>query len=129
MSPLLVGEGNKTTRLRYLPIIAILVIAAALRLQNLHAIQHNIDQAYPIWQALMTLDRGVWPVIGQNTSILIPNPTLTGYLLIPWVALTRSPLGPYLFVITLNTLAVWLAYRASALLIGHQRALMAAFFM
>jgi 4-amino-4-deoxy-L-arabinose transferase-like glycosyltransferase len=112
-------------------LIAILVLAAALRFQNLHAIQHNVDHAYPIWQALTTLDRGEWPIIGQNTSVLIPNPVLTGYLLIPWVALTRSPIGPYLFVITLNTIAVWLAYQASVMLLENdrRRALIASFLM
>ena len=43
--------------------------------------------------------------------------------------LTRSPIGPYLFVITLNTLAVWLAYRAAVMLLDERRALIAAFLM
>ncbi len=110
-------------------LLAILLVAAMLRFQNLPAIEHNVDHAYPIWQALMTLDRGVWPVTAQGTSVLFANPALTGYLFIPWVALTRSPIGAYLFVISLNTLAVWLAYRAAAILLGERRALVAAFLM
>jgi 4-amino-4-deoxy-L-arabinose transferase-like glycosyltransferase len=110
-------------------LLAILLIAAALRFQNLNAIEHNVDHAHPIWQALATLDRGVWPVTAQGTSVLFANPALTGYLLLPWVALTRSPIGPYLFVITLNTLAVWLTYRAAAMLLDERRALIAAFLM
>src|SRR5579862_5877790 len=104
-------------------------IAVILRFQNIGAIQHNVDHAYPIWQALQTLDRGVFPVIGQGTSVLFANPALTGYLLLPWVALTRSPIGAYLFVIALNTLAVWLAYRAAAQLHDPDRALIFAFLM
>jgi hypothetical protein len=110
-------------------LLAILFIAAVLRFQNLNAIEHNVDHAYPIWQGLMTLDRGVWPVTAQGTSVLFANPALTGYLFLPWVALTRSPIGPYLFVITLNTLAVWLAYHAAVTLLDERRALIVAFLM
>lgn len=112
-----------------LPLLAILLLAALLRLQNLHAIEHNVDHAYPIWQALSTLDRGAFPVTAQGTSVLFDNPALTGYLFIPFVALTRSPFGPYLFVIALNTLAVWFAYRAAVALLDERRALIAAFLL
>lgn len=104
--------------------LIIVCIAAALRLQNLEAIEHNVDHAYPIWQALNTLERGALPVLGQGTSVLFANPALTGYLYIPALLIVRSPYAPYLLVIALNTLAVALAYRAmryvdeSAALIG-----------
>jgi 4-amino-4-deoxy-L-arabinose transferase-like glycosyltransferase len=104
--------------------LAIVCIAAALRLQNLEAIEHNVDHAYPIWQALNTLENGTLPVLGQGTSVLFANPALTGYLYIPALLIVRSPYAPYLLVIALNTLAVALAYRAmrhvdaSAALIG-----------
>ncbi len=110
-------------------LVLILAVAALLRFQNVHAIEHNVDQAYPIWQALMTIDRGVFPVVGQGTSVLFANPALTGYLFVPFVALTRSPLGPVLFAILLNTLAVWFAYRAASLLLDPHRALIAALLM
>jgi 4-amino-4-deoxy-L-arabinose transferase-like glycosyltransferase len=110
-------------------LLAILLIAAVLRFQNLNAIEHNVDHAYPIWQALMTLDRRAWPVTAQGTSVLFANPALTGYLFMPWVALIRSPIGPYLFVVALNTLAIWLAYRAAAMLLDERRALIATFLM
>jgi 4-amino-4-deoxy-L-arabinose transferase-like glycosyltransferase len=104
--------------------LAIVCIAAVLRLQNLEAIEHNVDHAYPIWQALNTLENGALPVLGQGTSVLFANPALTGYLYIPALLIVRSPYAPYLLVIALNTLAVALAYRAmrrvdeSAALIG-----------
>jgi hypothetical protein len=110
-------------------VAAILALAALLRFQNLHAIEHNVDHAYPVWQALTTLERGAWPVTAQGTSVLFANPALTGYLYVLPVALARSPLGPYLLVIMLNTLGVWFAYRAGALLIGAPRALIAAFLL
>jgi 4-amino-4-deoxy-L-arabinose transferase-like glycosyltransferase len=110
-------------------LVVIMFIAAFLRAQYLLQIEHNVDQAYPIWQALQTLDRGVFPLAGQGTSVLFANPTLTGYLLLPFVGITRSPLGAYVFTIALNTLGVLLAYRAIKGLLGERPALIAAALM
>ena len=109
--------------------LALFVLAALLRFSYLSEIEHNVDQAYPIWQALNTLERGQWPLVGQGTSVLFANPALTGYLYLPFVALTRSPLGAYLLVIALNSLAVPMAYRAVRSLLGHSAALVAAVLM
>lgn len=117
-----------TRRNDFWPLV-IVVIAAFLRFNYLGEIQHNVDQAYPVWQALRTLEHGEWPVVGQGTSVLFANPALTGYLYLPFVALTRSALGAYLLVITLNTLAVLLAYRAVKGLLGTMPALVAAALM
>jgi 4-amino-4-deoxy-L-arabinose transferase-like glycosyltransferase len=104
----------------------ILAVALLARFRYLTQIEHNIDHAYPVWQALRTLDRGIFPLTGQATSVLFDNPALTGYLFIPAVALTRSPLGVYLFVVSLNWLGVLLAYRAARSLLGSRLALIAA---
>ncbi len=66
-------------------------MAALLRAQYLLQIEHNTDHAWPIAQALRTLDHGDLPLIGQGTSVLFASPPLTGYLYLPWLALTRSP--------------------------------------
>jgi 4-amino-4-deoxy-L-arabinose transferase-like glycosyltransferase len=115
-------------RLKVWP-LALFVLAALLRFSYLSEIEHNVDQAYPIWQALNTLERGQWPLVGQGTSVLFANPTLTGYLYLPFVAFTRSPLGAYLLVIALNSLAVPLAYKAVRGLLGHRPGLIAAVLM
>ncbi len=107
----------------------ILAVALILRFRYLLQIEHNTDYAYPIWQAMQTIDRGIFPLAGQGTSVLFANPPLTGYLMIPFVALTRSPLGAYLLVIGLNTLGVWCCYRAARTLIGVRPALLAAALM
>ena len=107
----------------------IMLTAAFLRVRLLMQIEHNIDHAYPVWQALMTLDRGVFPLIGQQTSVLFANPPLTGYLFLPLVALIRLPLAPYLLVIPLNTLGVLLGYRSMRALIGRNGALLGAALM
>jgi hypothetical protein len=102
-----------------------MIIAAFLRFHHLLDIEHNVDHAYPIWQALTTLDKGVFPLAGQGTSVLFANPALTGYLYLPFIAITRSPLGAYVLVITLNTLGVFLAFRAAKGLLGIRPALVA----
>lgn len=107
----------------------ILLTAAFLRSHYLLQIEHNIDHAYPVWQALDTLEHGTFPLIGQSTSVLFANPALTGYLYLPLVALTRSPIASYILVIALNTLAVLLAFRAVRGLIGMKPALIAAALM
>lgn len=107
----------------------ILVIAAFLRAHYLLQIEHNIDHAYPVWQALDTLEHGSLPLTGQSTSVLFANPALTGYLYLPLVAFTRSPIAPYILVIALNTLAVMLAFRAVRGLLGTMPALIAATLM
>ena len=104
----------------------ILLLAALLRAAYLLQIEHTIDHAYPIWQALSTLESGSLPLVGQSTSVLFANPALTGYLYLPLIALTRSPLSAYILVIALNTLAVLLAFRAIRALLGTPAALVGA---
>ena len=50
-----------TTRQRTL-LLLIMLVAAFLRTEYLLQIEHNVDHAYPIWQALQTLDRGALPL-------------------------------------------------------------------
>jgi 4-amino-4-deoxy-L-arabinose transferase-like glycosyltransferase len=105
----------------------ILLMGVWLRFQHLGAIESNLDQAYPVWQALNTLDSGHWPLIGQGTSVLFANPPLTGYIFLPFIALTRLHLSVYLVTLTFNTLAIWLTYRALRWLVGTRPALVGAF--
>jgi 4-amino-4-deoxy-L-arabinose transferase-like glycosyltransferase len=100
----------KLTKTDLFLITGLLFLAAFLRFQHFGAIEHNIDRAYPIWQALRTLDQGIFPVTAQGTSVLFDNPALMGYLLLPATALTRTPVGAYIFVILFNWLAVALVY-------------------
>jgi len=113
------------SRTEQLLLALILLVGVWLRFQHLGAIEYNIDQAYPIWQALRTLDTGHWPLTGQGTSVLFDNPPLTGYLYLPIVALTRQPLAVYVFTIALNTLAIWLVWRALARLLDTRAAMVA----
>lgn len=115
-----------TPGLRHILLAAILAVGAWLRFQHLGAIEYNVDQAYPIWQAIRTLRDGALPLVGQGTSVLFANPPLTGYLYIPVMALFRAPIAAYVFTLILNTFAIWLAYRALERLLGPRAALVGA---
>ncbi len=106
-------------------ILLITIVGVWLRFQRFGAIEVNIDQAYPIWQALMTLETGALPLIGQGTSVLFANPPLTGYLFVPVLAVVRHPAAPFVFTLMLNTLALPLVYRALRRQIGTRPALVA----
>jgi hypothetical protein len=114
------------TRLQLAGLVVIMLMAAGLRAAHLGLIEHNVDHAYPIWQALTTLDRGAWPLAGQGTSVLFANPPLTGYLFLPGLALTRSPISAYGLVIALNTLGLYLAFAVARRLVNTPVALLAA---
>ena len=115
--------------MRHLPVFAVVLLAALLRAANLLQIEHNVDHAYPVWQALRTLHVGEWPILGQWTWLPLPHPALTGYLYAPLLALTQTALSAYVLVIALNTLAVYLAYRALRGLLNPSAALVAALLM
>ncbi len=114
------------SRIERAALALILAVGAWLRIQRWGAIEYNIDQAYPVWQALRTLERGALPLAGQGTSVLFANPPLTGYFYVPLLAVWRHPLMAYALTIGLNTLAVWLAYRALERLLGARAALIGA---
>jgi 4-amino-4-deoxy-L-arabinose transferase-like glycosyltransferase len=110
---------------RYL-LIVIMLLASWLRLHYLLQIEHNLDHAYPIWQALRALTYGDFPLVGQLTSVLFANPPLTGYLFAPIIALTQSLTAIYVVIIALNITGVYFTYRAGTLLLGAKVGLIAA---
>lgn len=96
---------------------AVFVLALIVRFRYLLLIEHNVDHAYYVGQALRTLDEGYLPVIGQATSLQFPNSAFLGYLYVPLMALTRHVLSVYVFVIALNSLGAAFIFK-SARLIG-----------
>lgn len=88
-------------------------LALVVRLRDLLLIEHNVDHAYYIGQALRTLYEGYLPIIGQATSLQFPNSAFLGYLYLPWMALTHHVLSAYVFVIALNSLGAVFMYRSA----------------
>jgi hypothetical protein len=106
--------------------LLLFALALGLRLLYLDQIEHNVDEAYPIAQALLTIERGELPLLGQGTSVLFANPPLAGYLYVPLLAVVRSPLIVYLAVIALNSLGVVLSFYAIRVLFGTAAGLIGA---
>ena len=109
--------------------ILIFALAFILRFWALSDTKFNIDQIYPVWQGLSTLQSGTFPLAGQGTSVLFANPTLTGYFFAPFLILGPTPYVPFVVTILLNTIAVWLAYRALYRIMGFEIAIMAMLLM
>lgn len=100
----------------YLLTWLLFLAALVVRFRYLLWIEHNVDHAYYIGQALRTLDEGYLPIIGQATSLQFPNSAFLGYLYVPLLALTRNLLSVYVLVIALNSLGVVFIFRAARLL-------------
>ena len=112
-------------RIDHYLLIAILLLASALRYHYLFQIEHNLDHAYPIWQALRSLSQGDLPLVGQLSGVLFSHPPLTGYFYIPIIALTHSLTAIYIVIIAFNIIGVYLTYRAGTLLLGAKVGLIA----
>jgi 4-amino-4-deoxy-L-arabinose transferase-like glycosyltransferase len=110
-------------------LFGVLFVAVVLRWQYFLQIEHNVDHAHSVWQALRTLHYGDLPIIGLQSSVLVPHPALMGYLFIPLIGLTRSIIAVYMAIIALNTLAVFITYRALKPMISTNGALIAAALM
>jgi hypothetical protein len=107
-------------------LMAILIVGTFLRFQHFGDIVFDREQSYPIWQALKTLDNGQFPLAGQDISDIFPHPPLMGYIFLPFLVIGRDFIVIYLVTLTLNSLAMWLAYRGLQWLIGTQPALIGA---
>lgn len=105
---------------------AIVLVAAWLRGHYLLQIEHNVDHAYYIGQALRTLQAGHWPLVGQDTSLAFPNAAWLGYVYLPFLALVQTPLAAYLPVMALNLLGVLLTYRIGRDMLSVRAGLVAA---
>lgn len=106
-------------------ILGISFVAMVARFAYLLQIEHNVDHAYSVGQALTTLATGAMPLVGQATSLQFPNGALLGYLYLPLLAFLPSVLILYVVVIGLNSLAVYLTYRTTRLLYSTQAGLWA----
>ena len=104
----------------------VLLIGATLRFANLGLIPHSYDASYPIADALRILDGHTLPLVGQPSSTFLDNPPLMGYLQALPLLVWRSPWAVYLFIISLNTLAIILVYQVTGSLLGKVVAFFAA---
>ncbi len=105
----------------------ILLTGVALRFMQLGQIRYSYDQSYPAYQALGLLDGGVWPLIGQPSSVFLDNPALMPYLQALPLWLFRSPWAVQAFILIFNCAAVWFVWRVATDLLGRRAGWVAAF--
>jgi 4-amino-4-deoxy-L-arabinose transferase-like glycosyltransferase len=91
-------------------LIAILLLAVLLRIAWPGITEFKYDEATVARAALGLIHHGVWPTHGVTSSLGIPHPPLTAYLLAIPFALTRNPALAAAFMGVLGVLAVWLTY-------------------
>ncbi len=108
-------------------LLVILALGTAFRFCNLGLVRHSYDDSYPAYDALRMLDAHRLVLIGQPSSISLNNPVLMSYLQAVPLLIWRSPWAVYLFIITLNSIAVWFVYRSAQRLLGNDAALLCAF--
>lgn len=99
-----------TRHLSTVALIAILLLAAFLRLWNLDATEFKYDEATVCNLAAQFVDTGLPPVRGMGSSVGIDNPPLMIWLMSLPVLLSRDPLIASGFVALLNVVAVWGCY-------------------
>ena len=91
-------------------LVAVLALAAALRLWNLSATEFKFDEARVANLAAHFVDSGIPPLRGMGSSTGIDNPPLAVYLMSVPALVSRDPLIATAFVALLNVAAVWGCY-------------------
>ena len=97
----------------------ILLLSLVVRFMQLGLIPYTYDQSYPAYQALALLDGGVWPLVGQPSSVFLDNPALMPYLQALPLLLYRSPVAVQFFVLAVNSTAIWFVWRLATDLLGR----------
>jgi len=85
------AHAERATTVRRALLVAIILLAAALRLTRLGLIEFKYDEATTARNALAVVREGDLPVVGMISSQGPRNPALMSYLLAPPFALSRDP--------------------------------------
>lgn len=120
-------RGALRVRLSLLAFLAVLGVGAAFRFADLGLVRHSFDDSYPGYDAIRMLDGQGLVLRGQPSSVFLDNPPLMAYLQAIPLLVVRSPWAVYVFVVGLNTAALWFVYRTGRELMGEAAGLTAAF--
>lgn len=107
-------------------LLAILVVAAALRLAWPGIVEFKLDEATVARAALAFAHEGIWPTLGQTTSMGFPNPPLSIYVQALPYAISRNPAIAVVFLGSLGVLAAALSYVLGKRAFDHRVGLIAA---
>lgn len=111
---------------RWLAVMALMLVAVALRVLDMAEFKGNVDHAYPIYQALTAQATGQWPGLGQITSVALSNPPGMTYVVAGAWLLGEHQFVVHVWVALLNALAVPLTFVAGRRVVGRPMALSAA---
>ncbi len=104
----------------------ILALAFGVRIAGLPALRHNYDHSFPIAQAVLWRERGLWPIVGQRSTLGFPASPLISWLIAPALGIGPGPWLPHYMAVALDTLAVALVYRTARVIAPAWLARMAA---
>ncbi|MBI2910919.1 MAG: glycosyltransferase family 39 protein [Chloroflexi bacterium] len=125
-SPLRSSVGSRAQPAELAALLAILGLAAFLRLSHLDLVEFKSDEATMLNMALDWLDNGRWPLAGIASSTGLVNPPAMVYLDALPLLLKRDAAVATGFVGLLNVLAVALTYAFVRRYFGRAAALIAA---
>jgi 4-amino-4-deoxy-L-arabinose transferase-like glycosyltransferase len=107
-------------------LLAVLIVGAALRLVWPGIIEFKLDEATVARAALAFVHEGIWPTLGQTTSVGLPNPPLSTYVQALPYAISRNPAVAAAFLGLLGVLAIALSYWLGRRAFDHRVGLIAA---
>ncbi len=105
-------------RTRLITLLAILALAAALRLNAIDYTEFKRDEADAAYQTLTWAREGVFPATAQGTSIGVKQPPLIEYLLLPAAYITADPATLSAYVALFNVAGIYLCYLLASDLFG-----------
>ncbi len=109
-----------------LTLLLILAIAALTRLTSPGIVEFLHDEAMLSLLALDFVDGGAIPTTGIPSSVGIPNPPISVYIMALPYAITNNPLVATMFIAVLNVIGVGLLWSLARRSIGRMAALLAA---
>ena len=110
---------------RLLPLAAIILLGAFLRLYQVDLTNISDDEAAGLTLAQSWLEGGPFPLVGVGSSTGVDRPAWQVYLLVPPLLVSRDPAVAIGFIAFLNVLSVPLCYRLVRRSFGRHAALLA----
>ncbi|MFK7803597.1 MAG: ArnT family glycosyltransferase, partial [Anaerolineae bacterium] len=99
------------------------LLGGIFRFASLGSVRLTHDLAWQGWEAARIVN-GVYPLIGQPSSVFLDNPPLMGYIQAIPLFLWQSPWSIFIFITLLNTLAIPFIYSAVEQTLGRRIAIL-----
>src|SRR5215207_10345197 len=97
---------NRVTRRDLVTLALVLFVAAVMRFGEAGIVEFKLDEAWLSRLSLESLHGGSFPLVGMPSSVGLPNPPISVYLISLPYALSSNPLIATIFVMALNVTGV-----------------------